>query len=285
MTRLLVIGRNGQLGAELVTTLAPLGDVVAVDRVQLDLGAPAQIVKVLRELRPDIVVNAAAYTAVDKAETEMETATSINGIAPGVIAEECKRLDALLVHYSTDYVFDGRKPAPYTELDAPSPINAYGRSKLAGEESVRAAGARSLILRTSWVYSERGTNFLLTMLRLAREREELRIVADQIGTPNWSKHLAGATASLIEKNIQGLYHLSAAGETSWFGFANAIMERTQNLRDRSPRLTPITSSEYPVAAARPANSRLSSAALRRDAGIMLEDWEQGLEQCLRGLQA
>jgi dTDP-4-dehydrorhamnose reductase len=282
MKRILLIGKTGQIGAELAQLLPNQGEVLAIDRSQLDLFVAADIARLVRDWRPGIVINAAAYTAVDKAETDEENATKINAHAPGVLAEECKKLGALLVHYSTDYVFDGKKDTPYIESDPTSPINAYGRSKLAGEQAIRAAGVRHLILRTSWVYAIRGQNFLRTMLRLADEREEIRVVSDQQGTPNWARQLAQSTTQLIDREIEGLYHLNASGFTTWYGFADAIFEHTRLLRHKTPRLVPISSAEYPLPAARPKNSRLSGEALARDASVVLADWKSALVNCLNG---
>jgi dTDP-4-dehydrorhamnose reductase len=235
-----------------------------------------------------VIVNAAAYTAVDRAESEPELARAINAIAPGVLAEEAARLDAVLVHYSTDYVFDGAKPAPYVESDPPSPLSVYGRTKLEGERAIGASGCRHLTLRTSWVYGARRQNFLLTMLRLAGERRSLRIVDDQIGAPTWCREIAQATASLLARpelaarGADGLYHLTAAGATSWFGFARAIFESPEmaRLRVTPPALEAIPASAYPVAARRPANSRLDCGRLVR-AGIRLAPWDAALGRCLR----
>jgi dTDP-4-dehydrorhamnose reductase len=239
-------------------------------------------------MTPDVIVNAAAYTAVDRAESEPELARAINAIAPGVLAEEAARLDAVLVHYSTDYVFDGAKPAPYVESDPPSPLSVYGRTKLEGERAIGASGCRHLTLRTSWVYGARRQNFLLTMLRLAGERRSLRIVDDQIGAPTWCREIAQATASLLARpelaarSADGLYHLTAAGATSWFGFARAIFESPEmaRLRVTPPALEAIPASAYPVAARRPANSRLDCGRLVR-AGIRLAPWDAALGRCLR----
>lgn len=279
MKRILLTGKNGQVGWELQRTLAPLGEVVAYNRTELDLADRDRLIAVIRDTKPDIIVNAAAYTAVDQAESDTAMAMAINAIAPGILAEEAKRLDALLVHYSTDYVFDGRKDGAYTEDDAPNPLNAYGRSKLVGEQAIAAAGGRHLILRTSWVFGNRGRNFLRTMLRLAAERDELRIVDDQFGAPTWSRMIAEATALALARSApaQGLFHLASRGETSWFGFA----ERIFALADASrPRLTPCTSADYPLPAQRPANSRLDSGRLAREAGLELPDWADALALCL-----
>jgi len=280
LKRILLLGKNGQVGWELERALAPLGELVACDRTELDLACPDHIRTRLSEIRPDIIVNAAAWTAVDKAEAEEPAATRINAMAPGILAEEAKRRGALLVHYSTDYVFDGSKASAYTEADVPHPVSAYGRSKLAGEQAIRAVGGRHLIFRTSWVYGLRGHNFLKTILRLAAEREELKIVADQIGAPTWSRMIAETTSLCLARfdDQQGLYHLTATGETSWHGFAQAIA----TLAKLSARITPITTAEYPLPAPRPANSRLDNTRLFTDFGLRLPDWHAQLKCALAG---
>ncbi len=284
--RILLTGRNGQVGWELERSLAPLGEVVATDHATLDLADPDAIRRVTREVKPAVIVNAGAYTAVDKAESEPELAMRINGVAPGILAEEAKRLGALLVHYSTDYVFDGTKREPYTEEDVPNPINVYGRSKLEGERAVAAAGGRWLVLRTSWVYAARGTNFLRTMLRLAREREVLRVVDDQLGAPTWARNIADATAHLVAATsgpgavaAVGTYNLCARGGTSWCGFAKAIFSSTV----RAPRVEAILTREYPTAATRPLNSRLSTQRLQQRTGLALPPWQSGVRLCLADL--
>ncbi len=284
MLRILLAGKTGQVGWELQRTLAALGQVIALDRRGMDLADPDSIRSAIRACDPRIIVNAAAYTAVDQAESEPDLALAINGLAPGIMAEEAKKLGALLVHYSTDYVFDGAKTAPYVEEDAPNPINAYGSSKLAGERAVAASGARYLILRTSWVYGARGKNFLRTILRLAQERDELRIVDDQIGAPTWCRSIAEATAQVLAyiqtrdaPEAYGTYHLSAAGSTSWFGFAQAILEHSGS----SCKAIPIPTREYPLPARRPANSVLSNARLNARFGITLPDWRAALKLCLQ----
>jgi dTDP-4-dehydrorhamnose reductase len=284
MTKILVTGKTGQVGWELQRTLATLGQVIAPDRRGMDLGDPDSIRAAIRACSPQIIVNAAAYTAVDQAESEPDLALAINGAAPGIMAEEAKRLGALLVHYSTDYVFDGAKSGPYTEDDQPNPLSAYGSSKLAGERAIAASGARYLIFRTSWVYGARGKNFLRTILRLAQERDELRIVDDQVGAPTWCRAIAEATAQALActqardaPNVSGTYHLSTAGSTSWCGFAKAILERS----GRSCKVVPIASSEYPLPARRPRNSVLSNAKLNTRIGIALPDWSSALELCLQ----
>jgi dTDP-4-dehydrorhamnose reductase len=278
---IVVTGARGQLGFELARLLPEHGQVTALDHTQLDLADADAIRATLRARRPSLIVNAAAYTAVDQAEREPDLAEAINGRGPAIVAEEAKRLDALLVHYSTDYVFDGAAKRPYTE-DAPThPLSAYGASKLRGEQAVAASGCRYLVLRTSWVYGLRGHNFLLTIRRLARERDELRIVADQFGVPNWSRALAEATSALVGLGLDalseraGLYHMSAQGSTSWFDFARAIIGKADK-----PRVLPITTAEYPTAARRPAYAVLDTGKLERAFGLALPDWRPTLARCL-----
>ena len=286
--KILLSGCAGQLGRELKRSLASLGEVVACDRRQLDLSRADALRTTVRAMAPTVIVNAAAYTAVDKAESEPAVADAINAVAPGVLAEEAKRLGALLIHYSTDYVFDGSKAAAYTEDDAPAPLSAYGRSKLSGEQAITAAGARHLIFRTSWVYGLHGANFMKTMLRLGRRScetgDELRVVADQIGAPTWTRHLADVTALIVGRSEvpHGLYHLAAAGETSWHGYAEAIFAeaRRAGLMEKSPLVHRIASADYPLPAARPANSRLDCAKFRRDFDLALPEWRIGLADCL-----
>lgn len=279
----LVTGANGQLGFELVRLLAPHGDVVATDRARLDLADPDAIVAAVRGARPALIVNAAAYTAVDRAEKEPALAHAINGRAPGILAEEAKRLGALLIHYSTDYVFDGERRTPYPE-DAPAaPRNVYGASKLDGERAIAATGAHALVFRTSWVYGLRGANFLLTIRRLAAQRDELRIVADQIGVPNWCRELAQATARIVGAGLGaaiergGLYHLCAHGEASWHEFACAILAGAP-----APRIVAITTAEYPTPARRPAYGVLATTRFEATFGFALPDWHDSLARCLAG---
>lgn len=282
--KILLTGSAGQLGRELVRSLACLGEVVACDRRALDLGDADALRSVLRATKPSVVVNAAGYTAVDRAESEPAAAEAVNGLAPGILAEEAKRCGALLVHYSTDYVFDGAKGAPYTEDDAPAPLSAYGRSKLAGERAIAAVAGRHLILRTGWVFGLHGANFMKTMLRLARERDELRVVADQRGAPTWTRHLADATALLLARRdaAEGLFHVAAAGEATWHGYAEAIVATAAaaGLIERAPHVLPIATADYPLPARRPADSRLDCRRLARDCGIALPDWRTGLADCL-----
>src|SRR5512135_74250 len=274
--RILLTGRNGQVGWELERKLAPLGEVIATDRSTLDLADPDQIRRAVREAKPEVIVNAAAYTAVDTAESEPELAMRINGFAPGVLAEEAKRLGALLVHYSTDYVFDGEKATPYVEDDPPNPINVYGRTKLEGERAIGAADCRHLILRTSWVYGARGKNFLLTILRLAREGRELRVVDDQIGAPTASFAIAQATAQLVRASARGLYHLCAAGAASWCGFARAIVAHA----GIAASVTAIRTEDYPTLAKRPRNSRLDCSKLRAKQSVSLAPWDEALAEVM-----
>jgi len=279
--RILVTGAGGQVGAELARILPAHGDVLALDRTRLDLANPDAIVATMRDARPDIVINAAAYTAVDLAERERDNAFAVNARAPEVLAAESKRLGALLVHYSTDYVFDGRATEPYGEDAATGPLNVYGESKLGGERAIAASGARAIVLRTSWVYGLTGKNFLVTIRSLAREREELRIVADQIGTPNWSRTLAEATASLVAQGLprllerSGLYHRSSTGATSWHGFASAIVGDAVK-----PRVTAIASADYPTPARRPAYGVLSTRRFHDTFGFDLPAWRASLAACL-----
>lgn len=289
MTTILLAGKTGQVGWELRHALAPLGRVIALDRTQMDLTRPDSISQAIREAAPDIIVNAAGHTAVDKVESDPGLAMQVNAVAPGVMAEEAKRLNALLVHYSTDYVFDGRKQAPYAEEDEPNPVNAYGKSKLQGERAIAASGCAHLILRASWIYSSRGTNFVLTMLRLARERKELAIVNDQIGSPTWARALAQTTAELLVKTGRakektGIYHLSATGYTSRYDFAKKIIELARQLSGEQTgwaALRPITSAEYPLLAARPLNAATSKDKIKRIFGIEMSDWACQLHSFLK----
>ena len=280
--RILLTGASGQLGGELANLLPAHGEVVALDRAALDLANRDAIVAVMRNTKPDLVVNAAAYTAVDLAERERDLAFAINGRAPQVFAEEARRIGALLVHYSTDYVFDGRATTPYDESAPTGPLNVYGESKLEGERAIAASGATGLVLRTSWVYGLTGRNFFLTIRRLARERDELRIVADQAGTPNWSRDLAQATTRLVALGRDalaeraGVYHLSSAGSTTWHGFARAIVGSAPK-----PVVTPIATSEYPTPARRPAYGVLATGKFDRTFGFCLPAWQDGLAACLR----
>ena len=277
MKKILLIGGNGQVGRELKRTLAPLGELLVRQREALDLTQGDAIRATIRELRPQIVVNATAYTAVDQAEQEPALAGQINAEAPRIMAEEAARLDALLLHYSTDYVFDGSKDGPYLEDDAPNPLGVYGQTKLAGENAIRDSGCRHLIFRTSWVYGLHGKNFLRTMQRLGRERQELKVVADQIGAPTWSRMIAEASALALRGEAPaGVYHLTCGGSTSWHGFAAAILAA----QGWNGRLLPIPASEYPLPAKRPANSRLDGGKLARLLALTMPDWAQTLALCL-----
>ena len=295
MRKILLTGKNGQVGWELQRTLASLGDVVAVGHREMDLADPESIRRMIGQVRPGLIVNAAAYTAVDQAESEPDLAMAVNGAAPGIMAEEVKRLNAAIIHYSTDYVFDGGGKRPYVENDTPNPLNVYGKTKLAGERAIQATGVPHLRLRTSWVYGARGRNFLLTILRLARERSELKIVDDQVGAPTWSRLLAEVTSQMVAQffsplcrpavslaDIGGIYHATPAGSTSWHGFAAKILEgASRQAIAAAPKLIPIPTSEYPLPATRPRNSCLSNEKLARTFGLALPSWEESLALCLQ----
>jgi dTDP-4-dehydrorhamnose reductase len=284
--KVLINGRHGQVSHELQRRLGAVGELIVLGRDQLDLAQPDQIRRQVQTIRPDLIINAAAHTAVDLAESEPQAAFAINAVAPGILAEEALALDIPLIHYSTDYVFDGTKAAPYTEDDTPNPLGVYGKSKLAGEQAIRDVQGKHLILRTSWVYSTHGRNFLLTMQRLLQEKPELRVVADQIGAPTWAGTIANSTLALIERwqanevADWGTYHLSAQGETSWFGFAQAIGEALRQQGKPCATLIAIPSSDYPTPAARPLNSRLDCSRLQRDWGVSQPDWQTALRECL-----
>lgn len=284
--KILITGSTGQLSRELQLALAGEGKVLALGHKVLDLAEPAQIRQQVRLLRPDLIINAAAYTSVDLAQDNRKQAFAVNATGPGVLAEEAAKLGVPLVHYSTDYVFNGRKQSPYTEVDSPAPLSVYGESKLAGEQAIQAADGEHLILRTSWVYSMHGANFLLTMQRLLQERDSLSVVNDEIGAPTWAGTIAAVTAEMVRKwssgagSLNGLYHLTATGETSWYGFACAIAEHLQRQGLATARIEPILSANYPTAAQRPLNSRLSCSRLERDWQIELPDWQTALSQCL-----
>ncbi|MBC3375620.1 dTDP-4-dehydrorhamnose reductase [Pseudomonas sp. SWRI92] len=286
--RILIIGQNGQVSQALQSRLAGMGELIVLGSNQLDMAQPDQIRPPVEAVRPDLIINAAAHTAVDQAESETQRAFAINASAPGILAQVAAELDAPLIHYSTDYVFDGRKPEPYTEDDTPNPLSVYGRSKLAGEEAIHQAGGEHLILRTSWVYSSAGRNFLLTMQRLLQEKPHLRVVADQVGAPTWAGTIAESTAQLIERwqagrcGAWGTYHLTAQGQTSWFGFAQAIGEDLVERHKPCAVLEPIPSSAYPTPAPRPLNSRLDCTRLTQEWGVSQPDWRSALQQCLAG---
>jgi dTDP-4-dehydrorhamnose reductase len=296
--RILLTGKTGQIGAELAILLPRIGEVSAPDRNELNLLNPGDISRVIREVRPHLILNAAAYTAVDQAEKEEDIARAINAEAPARMAEEARKIGAGIVHYSTDYVFDGSQHSPYGESETPNPVSAYGRTKLAGEQAIREGGLPHLILRTAWVYATRGRNFLLTILRLASQREELRIVHDQIGAPTWCREIARGTVSILERSLQvrgtqlpllentGTYHMTAEGATSWYEFACAILEEAAKAPQDLPwfasatngrpilarRIIPITTPEYPTPASRPPYSVLSNSLLTQTFALQLPDW-------------
>ncbi len=286
--RLLLTGVHGQVGWELQRSLTTLGEVIPADRNAMDLGNADSIRRCIRDCRPDLIVNPAAYTAVDKAESAPELALAVNAVAPGVMAEEAGRLGIPMVHFSTDYVFDGTQTDAYSETDVTHPQNVYGKTKLAGELAVTATGIPHLIFRTSWVYGMRGRNFLLTMQRLARERESLQVVDDQFGAPTWSRSIAEATASSItrwlenadRKESSGVYHLSCGGRTSWHGFTAAILSQMRKSGETVATLNAISAAAYPTPAMRPQNSILSNAKLAKAFGVYLPDWETALTMCL-----
>ena len=305
--KILLTGKNGQVGRELGHYLQRLGEVVALGHADIDLCDTTTVRQLIRRLQPQLIVNAAAYTAVDQAETECDLAHKINAEAPAVLAEEGKKLAAALVHYSTDYVFDGSKDCPYQETDPPSPINAYGKTKLAGEQAIQQIGIPHLILRTSWVYAVRGKNFLLRILRLASENEEVRVVNDQIGAPTWSRAIAAGTAQMLStafamqsetshlETLGGVYHMTAAGQTTWFGFASAILREGVRALAQSPEvqsatggrpliahtIVPISSHDYPTPARRPANSVLSNDRLLQTFHLRLPDWRTQLRLAMQ----
>jgi dTDP-4-dehydrorhamnose reductase len=306
--KILLTGKTGQVGRGLARLLDRVGEVTALDRQQLDLTKPEEIRQVVRGVRPDLIVNAAAYTAVDRAESEEAAAEAINAVAPGVLAEEAKRVGALLVHYSTDYVFDGTKGQPYEENDPTNPLSAYGRTKLEGERAIQQADPAYLIFRTAWIYAREGRNFLLTILRLATEKEELRIVQDQTGAPTSSEEIAAATVKVLEQirkpaanvrrwpEIRGIYHMTAGGETNWYEFAKLILElaasqsrpqawlaaATRGRRLIARRIIPIATEEYPTPARRPLYSVLSSKRVNHEFAVTLPDWETQLRAVLSG---
>ncbi|MEZ0602648.1 dTDP-4-dehydrorhamnose reductase [Paraburkholderia sp. IW21] len=294
----LILGANGQVGFELVRTLAGLGQTHAFLRADMPLDEPDAVRKMMSDMKPSVIVNAAAYTAVDRAESEFEAAKAVNADAPGLLAECANLVGAALVHYSTDYVFDGRRlpdasDAGYQEHDPTGPLNAYGNTKLLGEQAIMAQAKRFLIFRTSWVYGLRGKNFLLTMLRLARDRSELKVVADQYGSPTWSRTIATLTGHVLAQQQaptcdteawwsenSGTYHMTAAGSTSWAGFAREIFREAIPDGSRRPAVVPIPSSEYPTPVERPGNSRLSNEKLQRQFGLQPPEWDDALRQCL-----
>lgn len=277
---ILLTGRNGQVGSELQRVLQPLGNLIATDRRQVDLADPAAVRRTARDAKPDVIVNAAAYTAVDKAETEPDLAMLVNGEAPGVLADEAKRIGALLVHYSTDYVFDGTKGSPYLEDDAPRPLGAYGRTKLEGENRIRAAGCRFLIVRTAWVYG-RGGNFVRAILRQAEKGASLRVVNDQFGAPTWARDIAEVTGQLLGKGAEGLFHVSAAGSVSWYEVALETLRRAK----LSVEVQPVSTAEYGAPAPRPRYSVLDNSRLRAGGIKPIGDWRERLAPYLAELQS
>jgi dTDP-4-dehydrorhamnose reductase len=294
--RVLILGASGQVGRELQRSFARAGELICCDRQQADLANPDQLRSVIHAVAPSVILNAAAYTAVDRAETDQEAATAINAHAPGILAEEARRLDALLVHYSTDYVFDGSREFPWIESDQPNPLNVYGATKLAGEQAITAVGGKHLIFRTSWVYGPHGKNFLLTMLRLGRERDQLKIVNDQTGSPTTSFALAGATRTVVDRALSGsdgpaedwsgVYHMTCGGATTWAGFARAIFEQAVSLLgDRVPEVIPTASKDYPTPATRPLYSVLSNEKLSERFGVRLPSWRVGLQLALDRLRS
>ena len=289
MTTILLTGKTGQVGWELQRALAPLGRLIAPGRAEMDHANPDSIRSAIRNGKPDVIVNAAGYTTVDKAEGEADLVMRVNAVAPGIIAEEARRMGASLVHYSTDYVYDGTLGRPYQEDDAPNPLNVYGSSKLAGERAIQAVGGAHLILRTSWIYSERGSNFVLAVLRLAREKPVLTVVSDQVGSPSWARALAEATADLLRereqiRNRAGVYHLSAAGHTSRHDFAVAIvrmMKEISGVADGWAEIRPVTTDQYPpLPARRPLNPATDKSRVRRVFGVEMPGWESQLRSFL-----
>ncbi len=291
--KIFLTGANGQVGWELRRTLAPLGEVTALDYPEIDFTAPTSLGALVERIAPAVIVNAAAYTAVDRAESEPELAMKVNAEAPRALARAANRVGAIMVHYSTDYVFDGRKQGAYTEVDAPAPLNVYGRSKLAGDEAVRDECPLHFVLRTSWVYGARGNNFLLTILKRGREQSELRVVDDQVGAPTWSRMIAEATAQVLArgmtrdgvdpawiKSVSGLYNVTAGGTTSWYEFARKIL----TLGGVETRVVPISSAEYKSAASRPLNSALDCGKLERAFGLRVPSWDHALTLCVDGLR-
>jgi dTDP-4-dehydrorhamnose reductase len=289
--KILLTGMDGQIGSELNRLLPSIGKVFAANRSALDLRDGDAIRRLVRHVEPQVIVNAAAYTAVDQAECNRHHAEAVNAVAPEILAGEAKRMGALLVHYSTDYVFDGTKATPYNEDDPPNPINAYGESKLRGEQAISASGCQHYIFRTSWIYAPRGRNFLLTMLRLARDHAVLRIVKDQVGAPTWSRDVALSTVRMLQRpdylapQLLGIYHVCADGSTSWYGFAESIFRAVDvaRLGISVPVLEGILSNAFPSCARRPTNSRLDCGRLASRTGLRLAHWEVALKQCIAEL--
>ena len=292
--RILIVGVAGQVGRELQRSFSETGEILARGRDTVDLAQPEQVRAAVRGIAPDVILNAVAYTAVDRAESEPDIARAVNAVGPAVLAEEALRLGALLVHYSTDYVFDGSKTTPWLETDAPNPLNVYGATKLDGERAIQQVGGKYLIFRTSWVYGPHGKNFLFTMLRLGRERDRLNVVDDQIGAPTTSSELADATRDVVTSVLNGesgttadwagLYHMSCGGSASWCGFARAIFARAGVLLDgKRPEVNPISTSEYPTPAKRPPYSVLSNEKLKAQFGVELRSWESALDRTMKRL--
>jgi dTDP-4-dehydrorhamnose reductase len=296
---IVIVGRNGQLAWELQRLLPSLGTVAAIGRPEIDLAEPDSIRGAIRKYKPDVIVNAAAYTAVDQAEAERAVAFRVNAEAPAVMAEEARKINALFLTYSTDYVFDGRKQSPYTELDKTNPLNTYGASKLAGDQAVENVGGAYLILRTAWVYGPRGKNFLRTIMRLAVERKELRVVDDQIGAPTSSEDLARATGEIIRQlaapgdrlepldGRQGVYNMTSQGSVSWCGFARAIIQEMCSRgiqEERLAKVAAITTDDYPTPAKRPKNSVLSNEKIRQTFGIALPEWKTSLARIVAAIE-
>jgi dTDP-4-dehydrorhamnose reductase len=294
--RILLTGKNGQVGSELNKILNQIGDVTATGRTEMDLTDPSQIRQTVRQVKPELIINTAAYTAVDKAESDFEEAKKVNSIAPQILAEEAKCGGALLIHYSTDYTYSGEiQQRSYSESDSLAPNSIYGKTKLEGDKSIEQSGASYLIFKTGWVYSSNGKSFLRTILQIAKEKNELRVVNDQTGTPTWCKSIAIATGDVIKNllakrssslskavsNIAGVYHMSCQGETSWHGFAQAILKLTYP--ENMPKLLAISTKEYPTAAIRPPYSVLSNTKLQKTFGVKLPHWEHALKQCLNNI--
>mgnify|MGYP001191278000 FL=1 len=288
--KFLLIGKNGQVGWELSHSLSKLGNVFALGRSELDLSMPETLGAIIQDIRPDIIINAAAYTAVDKAESEPDLAMTVNGISPGVIAREAKKIGAGMIHYSTDYVFDGKATSPYKEESPTYPLNIYGKSKLAGEQAVIQVGIPHIIIRTSWVYSLRGSNFLLTIKKLAQTRKQIKVIDDQTGAPTWAGSIAEGTKRILEKSLtkstkakklfisSGVFHMSCSGKTNWFGFANKILEFSG--LSKNIELVPISTTEYTTPAVRPRYSQLSNKKLKQVFNQEMPQWQDALKQCL-----
>jgi dTDP-4-dehydrorhamnose reductase len=293
MKKILITGVLGQVGHELQRSLSPFGHIIGIDKDEMDLNNPPDIREYIRKVNPDIIVNPGAYTAVDLAEKDVDICMAINNTASLVIAEEAKALNALLIHYSTDYVFDGKATYPVKETHIPNPLNVYGASKLAGEKAIQEIGGKHLILRTSWVYGTRGKNFLLTMLKLGEQKNHLNIVSDQIGAPTWSRMIAEATSQIIAKapyledqeNFYGIYNLTSAGKTSWLEFADTIFTdySLKNPHYKRPNLSGILTADYKTPAARPLNSLLCQDKLKSTFGIFIPDWKTALKLCMQDL--